>query len=435
MLLLIAGWSSTVQGANWSQWRGPEFNGSSPEKGLPAKFSKTENVAWTLDLPGPSAATPVIWADRVFISSTDLNARALLAICADRKSGKVLWQHKVADGFRRDDRSNYASPSPVTDGERVVFFYGNGDLVSYDMNGKQLWARNLQKDEGEFAFLWTFSSSPLLYGGKIYMQVLQRDTGVQGRGKPTGNESYLLAMDPRSGKTLWRQVRPSEAVAESLEAFSTPVAHEFQDRKEILIAGGDCITGHDPESGKEFWRWGTWNPSKIGHWRLVPSPVAGGGMVLACAPKGAPIYAFKAGAKGTLSETDVAWKGDPQQGITSDVPTPLFYDGDFFVLSDNKRMLTRVEPKTGKVKWNLETPGRSKYESSPSGADGKVYFMNFKGDVVVADAAKGQVLQTTPMGEPTDDMTRSSIAIASGQLFIRTNQKLFCIGNNQVALR
>ena len=421
--------------ANWGQWRGPEFNGSSPEKNLPVKFSKTENVAWSLGMPGPSAATPAVWGDRVFVSSADLNAQSLMAICVDRKSGKILWQHKVAEGFRKDDRSNYASPSPATDGERVVFFYGNGDLVTYDFSGKELWRRNIQKDEGEFAFLWTFSSSPLLYQGKLYMQVLQRNTAVQGRGKPEGNESYLLALDPKSGKTLWRVVRPSEAVSESLEAFTTPVPYEFQGRKEILITGGDCITGHDPSTGKELWRWATWNPTRIGHWRLVPSPVAGGGIVLACAPKGAPIYAFKAGAKGALSETDIAWKGDPSQGITSDVPTPLFYDGDFFVLSDNKKMLSRVEPKTGKVKWSVETPGRSKYESSPTGADGKIYFMNFKGEVVVADATKGQVLHTTAMGEPSDDMTRSSIAVASGQLFIRTNQKLFCVGNTQVASR
>src|SRR5688572_8343547 len=113
VLLLLVSLGISVQGANWGQWRGPEFNGSSPEKNLPAKFSKTENVAWTLDLPGPSAATPAIWGDRVFVSSADMNAKALLAICADRKTGKILWQHKVADGFRKDDRSNYASPSPA----------------------------------------------------------------------------------------------------------------------------------------------------------------------------------------------------------------------------------------------------------------------------------------------------------------------------------
>lgn len=422
--------------ADWPQWRGPHFDGSSPEKNLPVKWSKTENVAWTLDLPGPGAATPVIWENHVFVSSTDRATRSLWAICAHRKTGLVMWKHKVADGYQKDDRSTFASPSPATDGKRVVFFYGNGDLVAFDFAGKKLWARNLQKDEGDFAFLWTFSTSPLLYEGKLYMQVLQRDVPVQGRGKkPSGIESYLLAMDPATGKTLWRQVRPSEAQAESLEAFSSPIPFEHGGRKEILVAGGDCISGHDPANGKEFWRWGTWNPQRIGHWRLVVSPAAGAGIVLACAPKGSPVYAIAAGANGKLSDGDFAWKGDPQQGVTSDVPTPLFYDGDFFIWSDVKKSLARVEPKNGNVKWTVKIPGSSKFEASPAGADGKVYGMNFKGEVVVVDASKGEILSTAAMGEEGDDSTRSSIAIAAGQLFIRTNSKLFCVGKAQVALR
>jgi outer membrane protein assembly factor BamB len=420
--------------ANWPQWRGPNSDGSSPEKNLPVKWSKTENIAWSLPLPGPGAGTPVIWENHVFVSTTDKSTRSVWAICAHRKTGAVMWKHKVADVAQKDDRSTFASPSPATDGKRVFFFYGNGDLVAFDFAGNKLWSRNIQKDEGDFAFLWTFSTSPLLYDGKLYMQVLQRDMPVQGRGKkPSGIESYLLAMDPATGKTLWRHVRPSEASQESLEAFTSPVPFEHGGRKEILVVGGDCISGHDPVSGKEFWRWGTWNPQRIGHWRLVPSPVAGAGIVLACAPKGGPIYGIAAGANGNLSDGDFAWKGDPQRGISSDVPTPLFYDGDFFVWSDVKKNVSRVDPKTGQVKWTVETPGRSKYESSPSGADGKIYGMNFKGEVVVVDAAKGEILGTIPMGEEGDDMTRSSIAIAGGQLFIRTNGKLYCVGKTQVA--
>ena len=418
---------------NWGQWRGPFFNGSSTEKNLPAEWSKTDNIAWTLDMPGPAASTPIVWGDRVYISTTDSAAKSLLAMCIDRASGKLLWQHKVADGMQRDDRSNFASPSPATDGSRVFFFYGSGDLAAFECaTGKKIWARNLQKDYGDFAFLWTFSTSPLLYDGKLYMQVLQRDVAVSGRGfRDKKNDSYLLALNPADGKELWRVVRPSEAVAESLEAFSTPVPFEHNGRKEILAAGGDCLTGHDAASGKELWRWGTWNPTKIGHWRLVPSPVAGDGIILACAPKGDPIYAVKAGANGTLQQDDVAWKSERQSKISSDVPTPLFYDGDFFVLSDVRKGLSRVEPKTGKVKWSIDTPGRKKYEASPTGADGKIYIMNFAGEVTVVDAAKGEVLRTIPMGDEGDDMIRSSIAAAQGQLFIRTNKRLHCVGKKE----
>jgi outer membrane protein assembly factor BamB len=411
--------------ADWPQWRGPSFNGASPEKGLPAKFSKTENIAWTVPMPGSSAATPVVLGDKVFVSSIDARSQSLLALCLDRKTGKTLWQNKIADGTKRDDRSNYASPSPATDGKIVVFFYGNGDLVAFDLAGKELWWRNIQKDYGDFAFQWTFSASPLLFQGKLYIQVLQRDQPVHDKGK-VGGESYVLCLDPATGKTLWRHVRPTEAQAESREAFSTPVPYEHGGKWQLLILGGDMVSGHDPATGKELWRWGTWNPQRIGHWRLVPSPIAGGGVVLACAPKKEPVYAIKLGGKGTLNESAVAWQS-PDRVITSDVPTPAFADGDFFVLSDAAKTLTRISP-DGKAKWTKETPGRIKYEASPLVADGKVYIVNFNGDVVVFNATDGAIINQAALGTPEDKAVRSAIIAAHGQLFIRTDTQLYCVG-------
>ena len=151
-------------------------------------------------------------------------------------------------------------------------------------------------------------------------------------------------------------------------------------------------------------------------------------MVLACAPKGDPVYAVKAGGSGTLTDAAVAWKSEPRNEITTDVPTPAFYDGDFFILSDVKRAISRVEPKTGKIKWTLELPGRKKYEASPTVAAGHIYLMNFGGDVVVVDAAEGKLLHNVSMGDSSDDMTRSTIAVSNGRLFIRTNSKLYCVG-------
>lgn len=418
----------STSAANWPQWRGPNFNGFSSEKGLPSSWSK-ESAEWGVNLSGPSAATPVIWGDRVFVSAPDQASGTLRAICLDRKTGKELWNNKVSEGMiRRDEKSNFASPSPVADGERVFFFYGNGALIAFDHSGKELWSRNITKDYGDFAFQWTFATSPLLFDGRLYLQVLQRDVPVHGRGRADGAiESYLLALDPVTGKTLWRHVRPSDAVAESREAFNTPMPFEFEGRTEILISGGDCLTGHDPKTGNELWRWGTWNPKKIGHWRLVPSPVAGGGVVLACAPKGDPVYAIKAGASGVLDDSAIVWKTDQKREISTDVPTPLFMDGDFFILSDVRKNLSRVDPVTGAVKWTTSLPGQRKFEASPTGADGKVYLMNFGGEAVVVDAKSGEVVGTVAMGESNDDETRSSIAIADGHLFIRTNQKLYCV--------
>jgi outer membrane protein assembly factor BamB len=418
-----------VSAENWPQWRGPHFNGSTEETGLPSTWSKTQNIAWSLAMQGPSASTPIVWGDHVFVSTVDSRTKTLKAICVDRGTGAVRWEKETGVGIERDNRSNYSSPSPVTDGTRVIFFYGNGQLTAFDFGGEELWSRNIQKDYGDFAFQWTFSSSPLLFDGKLYMQVLQRDVPANGRGRSDGpNDSYLLAMDPGTGKTLWREIRPSQAVSESRESFATPFVFEQSGRTELLLIGGDDLTGHDPETGKELWRWGTWNPNRIGHWRLVPSAVGGGGVILACAPKGDPIYAIRAGGKGLLDDSAIAWTSDKRSPLSADVPTPLFYQNDFFILSDVKKSLSRVKPATGEILWTLELPGRKKYETSPTGADGKVYIMNFGGDVLVVDADTGKVVHQAAMGEDGDDATRSSIAASNGQLFVRTNSRLFCIG-------
>jgi len=424
---------SAAFGGDWPHWRGPYYNGSTDEKNLPSNWSTTEGIAWSVDLAGSSAATPIIQGSRVFLSGVDKDRDMLLAMCLDRTNGKLLWQHDIAKEIGRDRRSTYAAGSAVTDGKLVVFLYGNGDLVCYEVNGRRKWARNIQDDYGPFAFLWTYGGSATLFDGRLYLQVLQRDVPVHGRGlKNKKNESYLLAVDPDTGKTLWRQIRPSEARAESLEAFSTPIPFSFGGKEQLLIAGGDVLTGHDLETGKELWRWGTWNPRRIGHWRLVPSPVAGGDVVLACGPKNAPVYAIRPSGSGVLDDSAIAWDSRDVREVTSDVPTPAFFDGDFFVLSDLRRSLSRVEPRTGKVKWKIRTPGYSKYEASPLAADGKIYLINHSGDVAIINAANGNVLKVIDMGKSSGrEVVRASISAAYGQLFIRTTRKLYCIGKER----
>ena len=206
-------------------------------------------------------------------------------------------------------------------------------------------------------------------------------------------------------------------MAESREAFTSPVPFVHNGRRELLVVGGDDLSGHDLETGKELWRWGTWNPTRIRHWRLVPSPVANQDVILACAPKRDPIYAIKTGGVGKLDDSAIAWVSKDVRPVTSDVPTPAYYDGDFFVLSDVRKSLSRVEPKTGKVKWTIQTPGRSKYEASPLAGDGKIYLINFDGDIVVVDAAGGEVLNQIAMGDAEDAPVRSTVVAAQGPPF------------------
>ena len=445
--LLFSILAISVSAADWPHWRGPEFNGSSSATNLPTEFSPTNNIKWVAELPGPSAATPIVWRDHVFVSSTDSKSRTLVAMALDRVSGKPLWRHEVGPGFAKDDKSNYASPSPVTDGKQVVFLYGNGELIAFDFAGKKLWARSLEKDYGQFAYQWTYGASPTICDGKLFIQVLQRDVPVNGRGRTDGpNESYLLALEPESGKELWRHVRPSDAKAESKEAYSTPipVSRGYDDpgsgviidnnaklpiqRWEILIAGGDCITGHDAKSGKELWRWGTWNPTRIGHWRLVPAPVTDGKVALALAPKGAPVYAVKLGGSGTLTNDSLAWTSTDRE-VASDVSTPAFYQGKFYVVNTDKKTVARVDPATGKADWIGQLDSRPKIEGSPTAADGKLYFLNHAGEVfVVGTGDEFKVLHRVAMGDAGDRDTRASIAVSGGNLFIRTAGKLYCVG-------
>jgi len=437
--------------ADWPNWRGPAYNGTTPETNLPVEFSPTNNVKWTAPLPGLSAATPIIHGNHVFISSTDDRTKTLVALALDRATGKQLWLQEVSPGFAKDHRSNYAASSPVTDGQLVVFLYGNGDLAAFDFSGKKLWARNLEKDYGPFAYYWTYGASPTLHGGKLYVPVLQRNEPVQGRGRTDGPiESYLLALDPATGQELWRHIRPSDARAESMEAYTTIIPVERYDdpgaftivdgspppvtaqlpikRTQLLIAGGDCLTGHDAATGKELWRWSTWNPTKNSGWRLVPSPVEAGKVAVVHAPRGAPTYAIKLGGKGTLDDRALAWTSTDRE-ISSDVSTPAYYQGRLYVLNSDRKTIARVDPATGKADWIGELDSRSKFESSPTAGDGKLYFQNHAGEVFVVDAApEFKLRQRVTMGDAGERDARATIAISGGNLFIRTATKLYCVG-------
>ena len=438
ILALVLFTSLPLGAADWSNWRGPNYNGSAGGNfKYSTRFGPNEGVKWTYDLPGASASTPIIHGDFVYLSTVSSLAEnaGLLAICLSRADGSVVWEKNVGSGYRPgkgdglihqlDSKSNYASPSPVAYAGGAVFFYGNGDLVNLSNSGDIIWRRNLQKDFGDFCFQWTFSASPTLHQGMLFLPVLQRDEPVHGRGE-SGALSNIYCFDLKDGKVIWVHQRNTPAVMESRESFTTMIPYQGN----LLLAGGDFLSSHDSKTGAEQWRWGTWNDGhRQAWWRLVPSPVLGEGKALVCAPKGAPVYAISINPQNGDSPeaTKLAWDSSENGFVTSDVPTPLFFDDKFYVLSDVKKVLSCLNPKDGKVIWKVSLPGKYKWRSSPTGGDGKIYIMNHNAEVLVIDAESGSILHDVKMGGTYDDLTRASIALSHGFLFIRTNEKLYCI--------
>lgn len=441
-LLALTLLTSFAGAENWPNWRGPNQDGSSSETGLPSKFSPKEGVKWAADVPGIAASVPVIWGDNIFITAPIAAEKKLVGLCYDKQSGKEKWRTTISEGdeVQWDDKSNLASPSAATDGDRVYFLFANAIAAACDFSGKIIWKRDFTETHGAFATQWTYGSSPTIDSGKLYIQVLQRNETFKFQEKfekgTAGKDmsSYILALDPATGKDIWKHVRPSLAAIESLEAFSSPVFTTHKDQRLMLISGGDTLTIHDAATGKEFSRIATWNPPGESYnkfFRLVPSPVVGDGIAIVCAPKNSPVFAIPLDAKG---ETQPVWQTE-SKGVTSDVPTPAFYKGKFYVLDGGKKLLSCLEPKTGKVLWTGELGGKTKFESSPTVADGKVYCMNFWGEVYVAkaDSAQFELLSVNEMGNGSKpngnaESVRAAISVSDSSLFIRTQDKLYRVG-------
>jgi outer membrane protein assembly factor BamB len=427
VVLVCWGVPLTAHAEDWPQWRGPHQNGSSQETGLPDALSP-QTLAWSVDLPGPSAATPIVSGDRVFLTAQDPASKKLIALAVSRKEGKIVWSHDVGVSNGANKMADQASPSPVADGSRVYFFFGTGDLACFDYDGKPLWSRNIQADHGPFNILWLYASSPLLFDGKLYIEVLQRDTPINGAPPPTPAESYLLAIDPATGRELWKQVRPSNAVKEAREAYTTPVPMDTPHGPEIVVMGGDCVTGHDPATGHELWRSDDYNPEKINHWRTVTSACIAGDVVVACPPKTGTLFAVRPGGD---SQAPTAWKSD----LRSDVCVPLYYNNKVYVLSGDKpgkTALDILDPKTGEKLRTGQLDSKKVFRASPTGADGKIYLMNEAGDVWVVNADTLAVLYTGSLvANKNAPRSRSTIAVADGQVFVRTAEKLLVFGKGK----
>ncbi|HWS52708.1 MAG TPA: PQQ-binding-like beta-propeller repeat protein [Pyrinomonadaceae bacterium] len=397
---------------NWPQWRGPAMNGVSDERGLPVKWTASENVAWKLKLPGLSGSTPVVWGERVFLSVAE--GDDLFLWCVERAKGATVWKKRLGGGNTKMRKHNMSSPSPVTDGRGVWVMTGTGVLKAFNFAGRELWARDLQKDYGPFGLNWGYASSPLLHEGALFVQVLH--------GMNTDEPSYVLRIDGRTGKTVWRVERPTDAVSESPDAYTTPALVRHGRAAEVVVTGGDYVTGHDPATGKELWRAGGLNPDKNPFYRIVASPVAADGMVYA-PTRVKPLLALRAGGRGDVTKTHVAWSY--QNG--PDVPSPVT-DGKYFYVVNDRGVVYCLDAKTGREVYGQQRLRPGTYSASPVLAEGRVYVTSEDGlTSVFAAGPKFELLAENELGE----YCLSSPALSDGQIFIRTSNHLYCIGRRR----
>src|SRR6266403_5094338 len=394
---------------NWPQWRGPFLNGISSEKNLPTRWGAEENVTWKLAMPSWTGATPIIWGERIFLNVAE--GDNLYLWCVDRTKGELLWKKHLSAGNVKMRKQNMSSPSPVTDGKNVWVMTGTGILKAFDFSGAELWARNVQKDYGQFGLNWGYASSPLLFEDALFVQVLH--------GMKTNDPSYVLRINKDTGKTVWRVERPTKAVVESPDSYATPALLKYDGHVEIVINGGDCVTGHDPVTGKELWRGNGFNPDNSPNNRIIASPLVYDGIVYT-PTRVKPLQAFRAGGRGDITKSHLVFAF--QHG--PDVPTPVT-DGKYFYVVDDRGIMWCLDAKTGQPIWGPQRIKSATYSSSPVLADDKLYVTNEEGLTTVLKAVpKFELLAENNL----NDSTRSAPAFSDGQIFMRTGQYLYCIG-------
>jgi outer membrane protein assembly factor BamB len=392
------------------------LNGISAEKNLPVRWSTTENITWKLAMPERSGATPIVWGDHVFLNVGEGSALSLWAV--DRASGTVRWKRPLGDGNRRMMKQQMSSPSPVTDGRSVWVMAGTGVLKAFDFGGKELWARDIQADYGRFGLMWGYASSPLLFEDSLYVQVLH--------GMHTDDPSYLLRIDKATGKTVWRVLRPTRARFESPDAYTTPALLRYGNTTEIVITGGDVITGHEPATGKELWRADGLNPTNNGSFRIVASPVVHGDLLFAPSRE-RPLLALKSGGRGDVTASHVLWSFNNGP----DVPTPVT-DGTFLYSINDRGILYVLDAKSGKAVYGPQRLRNATYSGSAVLADGKIYITDEDGvTTVIRSGPKFELLAENDL----QDYTLSSPAISDGQIFVRTASFIYAIGQRQAGAR
>ena len=411
---------------NWAEWRGPRGNSISNETGIAVEWGPTKNVAWRLPLPGPGGATPVVWNDRIFVTSADGDDLVLICVSTD---GKELWRRKVATGnqLARGNEGNSASPSPVTDGQHVWVFFGTGVLACYDFDGREVWKFDVQDRYGKFDIQFGMTSTPVLDGEFLYLQLMH---GAMTRGDYIVGK--VIKLRKSDGTEVWAVDRKTEAIAENRHSYASPLLFEDGSRRELITHGQDHTVAYDLETGKELWRLGGLNgPTEINQkpfdrtLRFVSSPTAADGWLVIPTAKAGPAVGLRpADASGNLppGHAAIRWINDK----TPDVSCPLIVDGLSYLLQKNGRLIV-VDNATGQELYYERTHDHE-HRASPVYADGHIYLTARDGHTtVIKPGRKFEVVAHNDLGEAIT----ASPAISNGVLYLRSFDALYAIRPQQ----
>jgi outer membrane protein assembly factor BamB len=430
MLLL----PSVVVGENWPQWRGPLGTGISTEKGLPTEWGMKQNVAWRSELAGLGVSSPVVWGDHVFVTyqlgagtlrqgrhptfvqegnpadagETPLGGarpqspdeKISFAVAAFRATdGRQLWEHKLdAAGKLPDvhDKRNLATSSPITDGERVYAWFSTGQLAAVDMNGKAIWTRHLGQEYSPFDLDWGHASSPALFRDRLILICYQ------------GSTAYLLALDKRTGKELWKVDRPRE-----VKSYSTPLVIETAQGPEVIVNSSESMEAFDPSTGKSLWRYV--EPARF----AVPMPVYhDGALYVSRGYRSGPVWALKVGERGDVPKSKLLWHQETGAPYTSSI---VQHDGLLYMATE-MGIVSCIDARTGERVWRERLGGI--YSASPVYADGKIYLVSENGETLVLRTGRTpQVLAKNKL----DMRVIASPAISDGRIFIRGDRHLVAI--------
>lgn len=409
--------AAPAQAENWPQWRGAKLDGISHEKNLPVTWSQTENVAWRLALPGPAGSTPVVWDNRIFLTS--VAGDDLLLLCVST-GGKELWRQKLATGNKdvRGDEGNTASNSPCTDGKHVWAMMAEGTLGCYSVDGEEVWKLNLQERYGPFNIQFGLTSTPVLDRGRLYLQL------IHGDGNASTEEALVVALDADSGKELWKSGRVTGAHTENEHSYASAVLYRDDQREFLLTHGADFAIAYDLADGHEVFRCGDLNPHGTYHptLRFVASPVAVPGFIVLPTAKNSVVFCIKPDGRGDITDKSehFHWR---RQRDTTDVPSPLIVDGLVYMCRENGNLVC-LDAETGQEYYNERTTA-DRHRASPVYGDGKIYTAARNGKISVIDA--GFEFKLLSVNDMRESIT-SSPAISGGRIYLRTFDALYAVG-------